>query len=201
MPRAEPRRPVPIDRRMIEPSPSNDSLYDRLIRLRPEGLSTRAWTINAGVSSRFFDNLAAGGTIPDGELPKILAVVGMTLAEFEGRGRRSSPAAALPTLRVMPREPRPAAETAPPPSPATAPAPSDAAGTDAAGREPPVHAAATAEAIARWREARRQAAAAGLDTDGVEGARLVLDLARLALDVERAAPRGSDGAGTGLPDA
>ena len=63
---------------MIEPSPKNDALYDRLMSLRPEGLSTRAWTINAGVSSAFFDSLAAGGTPRDGELPKVLAVVGMT---------------------------------------------------------------------------------------------------------------------------
>ena len=75
---------------MIEPSPKNDALYDRLMSLRPEGLSTRAWTINAGVSSAFFDSLAAGGPPRDGELPKVLAVVGVTLAEFEGRRRTSA---------------------------------------------------------------------------------------------------------------
>ena len=179
---------------MIEPSPKNDALYDRLMSLRPEGLSTRAWTINAGVSSAFFDNLAAGGAIRDGELPKVLAVVGMTLAEFEGRRRTSATQATSspPALRVMPRAPRPSVDTGSARS-ASAPAPD----TGAPGRQDKeeqdavatVFAGATAEAVQRWLEARRQADAAGLDTRGSEGVRLVSDLARLALDLERAPGR------------
>jgi hypothetical protein len=177
---------------MIEASPKHEALYDRLMSLKPDGLGTRAWTINAGVSSAFFDNLAAGGAPREGELPKVLAVVGMTLAEFEGRRRTSaSPApAAPPTLRVMPRAPKPAVEPASAPSaPAAAPTPEpDASGEPE--RKPPIAAAppyagATAEAVQRWLEARRQAEAAGLDTGGSEGVRLVTDLARMALDLER----------------
>ena len=178
---------------MIEPSPKNDALYDRLMSLRPEGLSTRAWTINAGVSSAFFDSLAAGGTPRDGELPKVLAVVGVTLAEFEGRRRTSATQATSspPALRVMPRAPRAQAE----PGPAiSAPAPMPATEMAEQGKDEPDAAAralarATGEAVARWLEARRQADAAGLDTSGSEGARIVTDLARLALDLERAPGR------------
>ena len=165
---------------MTEAEPMTDTLYDRLIRLKPDGLSTRAWTINAGVSSAFFDHLAAGGKPREGELPKVLAVVGVTLAEFEGRGRPASPAvpASPPALRVLPRAPKPAAEAG------ASPDATDDAQHDPDGAETPRCAAATAEAIARWREAQRQAAAAGLETSGVEGARIVTDIARLALDLE-----------------
>jgi hypothetical protein len=176
---------------MIEPKPTQEALYDRLIALKPEGLSTRAWTINAGVSSAFFDNLAAGGSPREGELPKVLAVVGMTLAEFEGRRRANAqPAqAALPTLRVMPRAPKvqPATADADAAAAPATPAPAAPAGKDGAAgpSAAPECAAATAQAVGRWLEARRQAEAAGLDTGGVEGARLVSDLARLAFDLER----------------
>jgi hypothetical protein len=172
---------------MIEPSQTAESLYDRLMRLRPETLSTRAWTINAGVGSGFFDHLAAGGAPRDGELPKILAVVGMTLGAFEGRRRPTSPASP-PTLRVMPRAPRPEAQIGPagqdaPASPDGPVAPG-ADEPDAPAAGPPGFADAPAEAIARWLEARRQANEAGLDTSGIEGVSLVTDLARLALDLE-----------------
>ena len=184
---------------MIEPSPKNDALYDRLMSLKPEGLSTRAWTINAGVGSGFFDAVAAGATPREGELPKVLAVVGITLAEFEGRRRKPSASApsAPPALRVLPRgakapSPTPADPSAQAASADTAPARlgSAEAGEPDSREEPadaaPGYAAATAEAIARWLEARRQADAAGLDTRGSEGVRLVSDLAGLALDLERA---------------
>ena len=189
---------------MIELRPNDEALYDRLMSLKPEGLATRAWTINAGVGSGFFDKLAAGGKPRDGELPKILAVVGMTLAEFEGRRRTPSASAppAPPALKMMPRVPRPPAEGAPPqPAPAADPLPPagpDEAGLDEPASAPSQLAEATAEAITRWREARRQAIAAGLDTAGIEGVRLVTDLARLALDLERAPGRArppGDGAG------
>jgi hypothetical protein len=174
---------------MIEPSQTTETLYDRLMRLRPETLSTRAWTINAGVSSGFFDHLAAGGAPREGELPKVLAVVGMTVGAFEGRKRPTSPASP-PTLRVMPRAPRPDAQIGPADSSPDAPASPDGSGTPSADEpgEPaagsPRFAGATAEAIERWLEARRQAMAAGLDTSGSEGASLVTELARLALDLE-----------------
>jgi hypothetical protein len=175
-----------------EASTAQDTLYDRLMRLKPDGLGTRTWTINAGVSSAFFDNLAAGGAPREGELPKVLAVVGMTLAEFEGRRRPPSGSSqpSLPTLRVMPRPATPPAEPAA--SDSAAPA---VAVAEAAESEPqPVEASeaalrfagSTAEAVQRWLEARRQAIAAGLDTDGGDGVRLVAELARLALEIERA---------------
>jgi hypothetical protein len=180
---------------MIELSPTTESLYDRLIRLKPAGLSTRAWTINAGVSSGFFDSLAAGTAPRDGDLPKVLAVVGMTLAEFEGRQRPRSGAAPvppLPTLRVMPRPARSPAETAAIESTLDMAGLSDPDGSSEA--ETPADdkapfAEATAEAVQRWLEARRQAEAAGLDTGGSDGIRLVGDLARLALDLECAPGR------------
>ena len=168
---------------MTEADQMTDTLYDRLIRLKPDGLSTRAWTINAGVSSAFFDNLAAGGKPREGELPKVLAVVGITLAEFEGRGRPASPAAPAspPALSVLPRPPKAPAE---PGSGDAPPASGDLGGNDDAAPETPRYAAATSDAIARWLEAQRQATAAGLDTSGPEGLRLVSDIARLALDLE-----------------
>jgi hypothetical protein len=180
------------DQAMMEPGQAHETLYDRLMRLKPDGLSTRAWTINAGVGSGFFDKLASGGKPRDGELPKILAVVGMTLGEFEGRRRPSSPVppASLPVLRVMPREPKSAAQTGAVESPASAspedrttPSRDEATAQTGHGER---YGMATAEAIERWLEARRQAIAAGLDTSGIEGARLVTDLARLAIDLERA---------------
>jgi hypothetical protein len=176
---------------MIEPVATQETLHDRLMRLKPAGLSTRAWTINAGVGSAFFDHLAAGGTPRDGELPKVLAVVGMTLAEFEGRRRppSGSAPAGLPTLRVMPRAPRAPAAADPTASADALAASPDAAAPDQeeeAAVEAPDYAGSTAEAVARWLEARRQAVAAGLDASGSEGVRLVAELARLSLEIERA---------------
>jgi hypothetical protein len=173
---------------MIEPIQTTDTLYDRLMRLKPETLSTRAWTINAGVSSGFFDSLASGAKPREGELPKVLAVVGITLGEFEGRPRSTSQTSP-PTLRVMPRAPRPAVPTEPAEAAVDVASPGDPAteGKDESGEAaaaPPAFAGATAEAIERWLEARRQATAAGLDTSGIDGTRLVTDLARLALDLE-----------------
>jgi hypothetical protein len=178
---------------MTEHSPTTEALSDRLIALKPEGLSTRAWTINAGVGSGFFDQIAAGGAPRDGELPKVLAVVGVTLAQFDGRRRTNSQPvpASPPALRLMPRPPKPPApaaeaDSAPPvtmPTDEGAKADEQEAGETGTASQ---SAAATARAIERWLEVRRQAEAAGLDTHGVEGIRLVTDLTRLALDLERA---------------
>ena len=174
---------------MNEPCETSEPLYDRLMRLKPAELTTRAWTINAGVSSAFFDNLAAGGSPREGELPKILAVVGTTLASFEGRARPVSASSSTtgPVLRMMPRPPKqPVGGSEMPDDAAPSCADPGAQGGDSAdgtaGNNSP-YAEATAEAIARWLEAKRQAAAAGLDTDGSEGGRLVSDIARLALDL------------------
>lgn len=69
-------------------------IYERLMRLRPEGMSNNQWTAKAGVSTSFFTNLQ-GGSKPAsepsiGNLRLVLNAVGASLPEFfleEARGR------------------------------------------------------------------------------------------------------------------
>ncbi|QAY75189.1 hypothetical protein [Sphingosinicella sp. BN140058] len=165
-----------------------DDLYDRLLRLKPEGLSERAWTINAGVSSSFFEKIKAGEQPSEADVPKILGVIGVTQAEFEAEGR--------PVLRQPDKAPAERKNDAKPQgsseagriAPTVEGHPVDAA--KAPERSAPKEHApdelsrATAEAISRWREAERQVAAAGLAGAGEHRARLVTDIARLALEIE-----------------
>ena len=165
-----------------------DDLYDRLLRLKPEGLSERAWTINAGVSSSFFEKIKSGEQPNEADLPKILGVIGVTQAEFEGEGRpvlrqlnkpsgereddarsRTSPEAG----RTAPEIARDAVDAAKAPVQIE---PGEAASSELS--------RATADAVNRWREAERQVAAAGLDVPREHCARLVTDIARLAWEIE-----------------
>ncbi|PSJ39719.1 hypothetical protein [Allosphingosinicella deserti] len=162
-----------------------DDLYDRLVRLKPEGLSERAWTINAGVSSSFFEKIKAGEQPSEADLPKILGVIGVTQAEFEGEGRSVVREPNKPSAEreddFKSRTPREPGRTAPAISGDSARAPVQVEPGEAA---PSGCSRATAEAVNRWREAERQVAAAGLDVPGEHRAQLVTDIARLAWEIE-----------------
>ena len=179
---------TPLPRTTTIAACAADDLYDRLVRLKPEGLSERAWTINAGVSSSFFEKIKAGEQPSEADLPKILGVIGVTQAEFEGEGRpvlrEPSKVSAEQEDDAKSRSSREPERTAPgvsgdPIDAAKAPA-QVAAGEPA----PSGFSRATAEAVNRWREAERQVTAAGLDVPGEHRARLVTDIARLAWEIE-----------------
>jgi hypothetical protein len=69
-------------------------IYERLMRIRPEGMSNNQWTAKAGVSTSFFTNMQ-GGSKPAsepsiGNLRLVLNAVGASLPEFflqEAQGR------------------------------------------------------------------------------------------------------------------
>ena len=66
-------------------------LYARLMALKPDDLSERAWLRNAGVNSSFFSNLRNKGAEPTiGNLRAVLEAIGLTIPEFfvsEAQGR------------------------------------------------------------------------------------------------------------------
>lgn len=79
-------------------------IYERLMQIRPEGMSNNQWTAKAGVSTSFFTNLQ-GGSKPAsepsiGNLRLVLNAAGASLPEFflhESAGRLMS----RPTRREL----------------------------------------------------------------------------------------------------
>lgn len=67
---------------MDEEPPENRYLA-ALLALQPEGLTRNAWTSRAGVNRSFFQDLKQKGRVPrTPSLEKVLAAIGMTVAEF-----------------------------------------------------------------------------------------------------------------------
>ncbi len=70
---------------IAEPMPHADplSLYDRLIAVKPRGLSENAWTVRAGVSRAAFTDIKRRGNARHDTVVKLLDAIGLTFAEFE----------------------------------------------------------------------------------------------------------------------
>lgn len=82
------------------------ALYERLMQIRPEGLSNNQWTAKAGVSTSFFTNMQGRNKPASepsiGNLRLVLKAIGMTLPEFfldEAPGQYVR----LPTKRALER--------------------------------------------------------------------------------------------------
>lgn len=82
-------------KKKVEAEKSALSIAQRLAALKPEKVSERQWTKDAGVSPSFFSNLRGTPTKPPSDpsvynLREVLRVRGLTLAEFfvpEAQGR------------------------------------------------------------------------------------------------------------------
>lgn len=76
---ANPEKKAEAERRARE-------IYERLMSIRPEGLSNNQWTAKAGVSTSFFTNMQgttkAASEPSIGNLRAVLKVAGSTLPEF-----------------------------------------------------------------------------------------------------------------------
>jgi len=59
------------------------SLFDELMRFKPDGLTANAWAVSAGVSRTIWADLRRHGNPSRRTLEKLLGAVGSSLAEFE----------------------------------------------------------------------------------------------------------------------
>lgn len=59
------------------------ALFDRLMAVKPEDLTLNAWTMKAGVSRNFFNDVRKRDNARHDSLVKILAAAGVSLADFE----------------------------------------------------------------------------------------------------------------------
>jgi phage repressor protein C with HTH and peptisase S24 domain len=74
------------------------SLFDRLMAVKPAGMSSNAWTVAAGLSRNALNDIKRRGTAHPHTIDKLLEAIGQTKAEFEAGAqashREASPAAA-----------------------------------------------------------------------------------------------------------
>lgn len=64
-----------------------EPLYDRLMSIKPDGLSANAWAMRAGVSRQVFADIRKRGNATHVTLQKLLASIGRTLSDFEPAAR------------------------------------------------------------------------------------------------------------------
>jgi len=67
------------------------TLFDELMRFKPDGLTANAWAVNAGVSRTIWADLRRHGNPSRRTLEKLLGAVGSSLAEFEALRVGNSP--------------------------------------------------------------------------------------------------------------
>jgi SOS-response transcriptional repressor LexA len=101
-----------------------DSLFEELMRFKPEGLTANAWAVRAGISRNFWNDLKRHGNPSRRTLEKLLTVADSSLAEFEalradgetsvmkgpghsalgesGRDWRAAPLTPLPVIATAP---------------------------------------------------------------------------------------------------
>lgn len=60
-----------------------NTLYDRLMAVKPAGLSRNAWTAKAGVSRNVFNDIRKRDSANHGTIIRLLDAVGLTWAEYE----------------------------------------------------------------------------------------------------------------------
>lgn len=77
------------------------SLYDRLMAVKPAGLSNTTWMAKAGVSRMALTDIKRRGNASHDTVEKLLAAIGATFAEFDAGERKTD------------RDPAPQAERAP----------------------------------------------------------------------------------------
>jgi len=59
------------------------SLYDRLMAVKPEGLTPNGWAVKAGVSRNFFNDVRRRGNANHESLEKVLEAIGVSWAQFD----------------------------------------------------------------------------------------------------------------------
>jgi SOS-response transcriptional repressor LexA len=62
---------------------ASNSLYARLISIKPADLTLNAWTIRAGVSRNFFNDVRRRGNANHESLEKVLDAIGVSWAQFD----------------------------------------------------------------------------------------------------------------------
>lgn len=60
------------------------SLYDRLMAVKPDGLSRNAWATGAGLNRNVFNDILRRGAADRDTIERLLAHIGLTEAQFEG---------------------------------------------------------------------------------------------------------------------
>jgi phage repressor protein C with HTH and peptisase S24 domain len=68
----------------MQPQGGSD-LYDRLMAVKPEGMSRNAWAVKAGVNRAFWSDVRKRGNASHATLVKLLDAAGVTFADFEAR--------------------------------------------------------------------------------------------------------------------
>jgi hypothetical protein len=84
--------------------PGENPLYARLMAIKPEGLSLNAWTLKAGVSRVFFNDVRKRGNARHDSLVKILDAAGVSLAQFETGGTVRTEVRRSPVADFRPAE-------------------------------------------------------------------------------------------------
>jgi hypothetical protein len=65
------------------------TLYDRLMAIKPVGLSANAWTVRANLNRNVLSDIRRRGAAQHDTVEKLLAAIGVTFAEFEA-GQRAA---------------------------------------------------------------------------------------------------------------
>lgn len=68
------------------PSATTSDLHDRLLALKPDGLSFNAWALKAGVNRTIFNDVKKRGNIRHDSLTKLLDAIGVSLGDFAAGG-------------------------------------------------------------------------------------------------------------------
>lgn len=66
------------------PAPAPTPLIDRLMAVKPAGLSLNAWALKAGVNRQIFNDVRKRGNIRHDSLVKLLDAASVSLGQFEG---------------------------------------------------------------------------------------------------------------------
>ncbi len=76
------------------------SLYDRLMAVKPEGLSRNAWRERAGLSRALWSDIARNDSAKHSTIEKLLEAIGVTFAEFEAGVRQKEKEPPSPEARA-----------------------------------------------------------------------------------------------------
>lgn len=80
--------------------PDPISLYDRLMAVKPVGLSKNAWRERAGLSRALWSDIAKNNAAKHSTIEKLLEAIGVTFAEFEAGVRQLAKDAPPPEVRA-----------------------------------------------------------------------------------------------------
>jgi hypothetical protein len=68
------------------PGETSNELYDRLVAVKPDGLSFNAWALKAGVNRTIFSDARKRGNLTHDSLTKLLDAIDVSWAEFDAGG-------------------------------------------------------------------------------------------------------------------